>query len=70
MFPFTLDAVHQKNVDFAKSWIDLKVTGYKAFAEAFNAYTNQYFQRQINESAELVETAGVNMKKVLEVKHG
>lgn len=65
MFPFTLDAMHKANVDLTKAFIDLKMVGYKSYADALNSYTSGFFKRQLEDSKVAVETLGDNMKKAV-----
>jgi len=63
MFPFTFDAMHRNNVEFVQTFIDLKVTGYKTYAEALDKLTASFYNRQLKQSIDFVSTLGDNMKK-------
>lgn len=65
MYPVNFDSVHSMNVNFIKSFIDLKVVGYKSYADSLNTYTSNFFKRQLDESKDVVAQLGDNMKKAV-----
>lgn len=51
------------NKKFFDAMVDLKVVGWKSFAEASDAYTGSFFTKQINDMTKFVEKSGENMKQ-------
>jgi hypothetical protein len=47
---------------FFDAMIDLKVQGWKSFAEASDIYTYRFFSNQLEEMTKAVEKAGEDMK--------
>jgi hypothetical protein len=51
------------NKKFFDAMVDLKVVGWKSFADASDAYTSSFFTKQINDMTKYVEKSGENMKQ-------
>ena len=59
---FTYNQLKEHNARFINAFIDLKVTGWKSYADALNDYTSGYFKSQIEEMTSRVVSNGDNMK--------
>ena len=63
---YKLNNVVDNNINFINAFIDLKVTGWKSYEKALNAYTNGFFSNQLENSTVIVEQTAKNMKKMME----
>lgn len=56
------------NKRFWNAMVDLKVEGFKAFTQASDAYTSNFFSKQMKEADAQVEQLGALMKGEYNVK--
>jgi len=59
---YNFDSAKTHNRVFFDAMVDLKVQGWKSFAEASNAYTYRFFSNQFDEMTKTVEKTGNDMK--------
>lgn len=58
------------NLKFYDAFIDLKVVGWKTYSKALNEYTFGFYKAQLEQSDELVDQLGENMKAVFSKPQG
>ena len=61
---YTLKAMAQHNANFIDAFVDLKVTGWKTFETAFNAYTYSFYKDPLTKVTSLVEKSAESMKEI------
>lgn len=52
---YTLKSVAKHNINFVEAFVDLKVTGWKSYEKALNAYTYGMFGDQLKKATDNVE---------------
>ena len=74
MFTFptvpTFNEVVERQKDFAKAFVDLKVEGYKSFAKAFDHATYSFFTTYTKESEKFVVGLGNYAKEAIDFEPG
>ena len=59
---YNVETAKTHNRIFFDAMIDLKVQGWKSFAEASDIYTYRFFSNQLEEITKAVEKTGEDMK--------
>lgn len=67
---YTYNQLIKHNLKFYDAFIDLKVTGWKAYSKALNEYTQGFFKTQLEKSDETVDSLGKTMKSSFSVTKG
>ena len=62
---YTFNQMKDQNAQFMNAFVDLKVVGWKSYADALNSYTNGFFKSQLDSMTSTVETTGDFMKKTI-----
>ena len=66
----TFNEVAERQKDFMKAFVDLKVDGYKAFVKAFDNATYSFFTTYTKESEKFVVGLGNYAKEAIDFEPG
>jgi hypothetical protein len=64
----TFDQLVDRQKDFLKAFVDLKVEGYKSYTKALDTFTYSYFTTYTKQAEKFVVELGNNAKEAIDFK--